>query len=234
MKNWCFWTVLFEKTVESPLDCKEIQSVHPKGNQSWIFIGITDAEAETPIIWPLDVKNWFILKHPDAGKDWRWEKKWTTENEVIGWHHRLNGHEFESTLGAGDGQGGLAWYSPWGDKQLDRSEQLNWTELMFNFCMCVILKGEGNGTPLQYSCLENTMDGGAWLAAVHGVAKSQTLLSDFPFTFHFHALEKEMATHSSSCLENPRDRGSWWASVCGVAQSWTQLKWLSSSSSIYT
>ena len=94
LKNWCFWTVVLEKTLESPLDSKEIQPVHPKGNQSWIFIGRTDAEAETPILWPFDVKNWLIGKDPDAGKDWGQEKG-TTENEMAGWHHRLSGHEFE-------------------------------------------------------------------------------------------------------------------------------------------
>ena len=97
-KNWCFWTVVFEKTPESPFDCKEIQSVHPKGNQSWIFIGRTHAEAETPILWPADSLNslnWLIEKDPDAGKDWRREEKETTEDEVVGWHHQFNGHEFE-------------------------------------------------------------------------------------------------------------------------------------------
>ena len=94
-RNWCFWTVVLEKTLESPLGCKKIQPVHPKGNQSWIFIGRIDAEAETPIPWPPDVKNWFIWKHPDAGKDWRQEEKGMTEDEMVGWHHRLNGHEFE-------------------------------------------------------------------------------------------------------------------------------------------
>ena len=92
-KNWCFWTVVLEKTLESPLDCKKIQQVHPKGNQSWIFTERTDAEPETPILWPLDAKNW--LKDPDAGKDWRQEEKWMTEVEMIGWHRELNGHEFE-------------------------------------------------------------------------------------------------------------------------------------------
>ena len=94
-KNWCFWTVVLEKTLESPLNCKEIQPVHPKGNQSWIFIGRTDVEAETPILWPPDAKNWLISKDPDVGKDWRWEEKGTTEDEMVGWHHWLNGHEFE-------------------------------------------------------------------------------------------------------------------------------------------
>ena len=94
-KNWCFWTVMMEKTLESPLDCKEIQSVHPKGNQSWIFIGRTDAEAETQTLWSPDVKNCLIGKDPDAGNDWRQEKKGMTEDEIVGWHHWLNGHEFE-------------------------------------------------------------------------------------------------------------------------------------------
>ena len=93
-KNWCFWTVVLEKTLESPLDCKEIQTVHPKGNQSWIFIGRADAEAETPILWPPDVKNWLIGKDPDLGKDWGWEEK-GTEDEMVGWHHWLDGHELE-------------------------------------------------------------------------------------------------------------------------------------------
>ena len=113
LKNWCFWTVVLEKTLTSPLECKEIQPVHPKGNQSWIFVERTDAEAETPILWPPDVKNWLIWKAPDAGKDWRWEEKGITEDEMVGWHHQLNGDEFEWTLGVGDGQGGLAYYSPW-------------------------------------------------------------------------------------------------------------------------
>ena len=112
-KNWCFWTVVLEKTLESPLDCKEIQPVHPKGNQPWIFIGRTDAEAETPIFGPPDVKDWLIWKDPHAGKDWRLKEKGMTEHEMIGLHHWLHGHEFEQALGAGDGQGDLACCSPW-------------------------------------------------------------------------------------------------------------------------
>ena len=100
-KNWCFWTVVLEKTLESPLDCKEIKPDHPKGNQSWIFIGRTDAEAETPKIWPPDAKNWLIGKDPDAGKDWRWEEKGMIEVEVFGWLHQLGGHEFEQDPGVG-------------------------------------------------------------------------------------------------------------------------------------
>ena len=94
LKNWCFWTVVLEKTLESPLDCKEIQPVHPKGDQSWVFIGRTDVEAETPILWPPDAKNWLMWKDPDVGKDRRQEEKGTTKDEMVGWHHRLNGHEF--------------------------------------------------------------------------------------------------------------------------------------------
>ena len=112
LKNWCFLTMVLEKTLESPLDCKEIQPVHPKGDHSWVFIAGTDVEAETPILWPPDAKNWLIRKDPDAGKDWRQEEKGTIEDEMVGWHQQLNGHEFEQALGDGDGQGGLACCSP--------------------------------------------------------------------------------------------------------------------------
>ena len=125
-KNWCFWTVVLEKTHESPLDWKGIQPVHPKGNQSWIFIGRTNAEA--PILWPLDVKNWLIGKDPNDGKDWRQEEKGMIEDEMVGWHHWLNGHEFEQALGVGDGQGSLICCSQWGHKELARlsdSTELN-------------------------------------------------------------------------------------------------------------
>ena len=125
LKSWCFWTVLLEKSVESLLDCKEIQPVSPKGNQSWIFIRRTDAKPEVPILWPPDVKNWLIRKDPDAGKDWRQEQKGTTD-EMVGWHHWLNGHEFEHTPGVGDGQGILVCWSLWGCKELDTTEWLNW------------------------------------------------------------------------------------------------------------
>ena len=127
-KNWCFWTVVLEKTLESPLDCKKIKPVHPKGNQSWIFIGRTDAEAETPILWPPDAKNWLTGKDPDAGKNWRQEEKGMTEDEMVGWHHRLNRHEFEWTPVVGNGQGSLMCCNPWGLKESDTTEQLNWTE----------------------------------------------------------------------------------------------------------
>ena len=126
-KNWCFWTVMLERTLESPSDCKGIQPVHPKGHQSWVFIGKTDAEAEAPILWPLDVKSWLIWKNPNAERDWR-QEKWMTENEMIGWHHHLNGHEFEQALGFGEGQRSLACCSLWGLKESDMTEWLNWTE----------------------------------------------------------------------------------------------------------
>ena len=146
-KLWCW-------RLESSLDCTEIKLVNPKENQSWIFIGRTDAEAEIPILWPPDVKSQLIRKDPDAGKDWRQEER--------GWHR-------------------VRWLD-----NITKSMDMNLSKL-----------GEGDGTPLQNSCLENPMDGGAWKAAVHGVAEGRTRLSDFTFTFHFHALEKEMATHSS-------------------------------------
>ena len=133
-KNLCFWTVMLEKTLESPLDCKELQPVHPKGNQSWIFIGRTDAEAEVPILWLPDEKNWFIGKDPDGGKDRRQEEKGMTEEEMVGWHHRLNGHEFEQAPRVGDGQGSLVCCSPWGCKESDTTEQLNWTVLSHSAC----------------------------------------------------------------------------------------------------
>ena len=125
LKNWCFWTVVLEKTLESPLECKEIKPVHPKGNQSWIFIGRT--EAETPILWPPDVKNWLIWKDPDAGKDWRWGEKRTTvwDDQMASPAH---GHASEQAPRIVDGQGGLASCSPWGLKDSDMTERLNWTE----------------------------------------------------------------------------------------------------------
>ena len=124
LKNWCFWTVVLEKTLQRPLDCKEIKPVHPK-DQSWMFIGRTAAEAEAPILWPPDVKNWLIWKDPDAGKDWGQEEKGMTVDEMVGWHHWLNGHEFEQALEVGDGQGSLVCCSPWGRKESDMTERLN-------------------------------------------------------------------------------------------------------------
>ena len=127
-KNWCFGTVVLEKTLESPLDWKEIQPVHPKGDQSWVFIGRTDAKAETPILWPPHVKSWLIGKDPDDSRDWGQEEKGMVEHEMAGWHHRLDGHEYEWTPGVGDAQGGLACCNSWGHKESDTTEQLNWTD----------------------------------------------------------------------------------------------------------
>ena len=129
MKNWCVWTVVLEKSLESPLDCKEIQPVHPKGDQSWVFIERTDVEAQTPILWPPDAKSWPIWKDPDAGKDWWQEKKGTAEDKMVRWHHRLNGHGFGWTPEVGDGQVSLACYDSWGRKESDTTEQLNWTDV---------------------------------------------------------------------------------------------------------
>ena len=127
LKNWCFLTVVLEKTLQSPLDWKGIKPVNPRGNQSWIFIGRTDAEAKAPILWPSDAKNWLIGKDPGGGKDWRQEEKGTTEDEMVGWLHQLDGHEFEQTPGGGDGQGSLACYSPWGCRvRHDWVTEVNW------------------------------------------------------------------------------------------------------------
>ena len=149
-KNWCFWTVVLEKMLESSLDCKEIQPVHPKGNQSWIFIGRTDAEAEAPVLWPPDGKDWLIGKDPDAGREWRRKEKGTTEDEMVGWHHQLNGHEFEQALGVGDGQGGLACCIPWGHRvrhNLETEKQPQLTSLHLPAHINVLI----SSSPITYS-----------------------------------------------------------------------------------
>ena len=135
LKNWCFWTAVLEKILESPLDCKEIKPVHPKGNQSWIFIGRTDAKAETPVLWlPMrrtdPLEKTLMLGKTESGRRRGWQ------DEMVGWHHWHNGHEFEQALGVGDGQGSLACCSPWGHKELDMTERLNWTELLLKVCSC--------------------------------------------------------------------------------------------------
>ena len=127
-KNWCFWTVVLEKTLESTLDLKEIQPVQSKGEQAWVFIGRTDVEAETQILWLPDAKSWLIWKDPDAEKDWCQEEKGMTEDEMVGWHHRLTGHGFGWTPGAGDGQGGLECWGSLGRKESDTAELLKWSE----------------------------------------------------------------------------------------------------------
>ena len=130
-KNWCFWTVVLERTFENPLDCKEIQPVHPKGDQSWVFTGRTNVEAETLILWPPDGKNWLTGKDPYAGKDWGQEEKWMTEDEMAGWHHWLNGREFEWTLAVGDGRPGVLRFMRPQRVGHDWVTELNWTSLSF-------------------------------------------------------------------------------------------------------
>ena len=127
-KNWCFWTVVLEKTLESPLDSKEIQPVHSKGDQPWDFLGRNDAEVETPVLWPPHAKSWLIGKDSDAGRDWGQEEKGTTEGEMAGWYHWLNGCESGLTPGVGDGQEGLACCDSWFRKESDTTEWLNWTD----------------------------------------------------------------------------------------------------------
>ena len=134
-KNWCFWTVVLEKTLESPFDCRKIQPVHSEGHQPWVFFGRNDAKAETPVLWPPHAKSWLIGKDSDAGRDWGQEEKGTTEDEMAGWHHWLNGRESEWTLGVGDGQGGLVCCNSWGRKESDTTEQLNWTELLYRILL---------------------------------------------------------------------------------------------------
>ena len=151
-KNGCFWTVVLKKTLESPLDCKEIQPVHPKVNQSWIFIGRTDDEAETPILWPSDVKEWLLGKDPNAGKDWKQEEKGITVDEMVGWHLWLNGHEFEQASGVGDGWGSLECCRPWGHKESDMTEWLNWTEFP-------IMSPDQDHVPLIGETLKNNFRG---------------------------------------------------------------------------
>ena len=130
LKNWCFWAVELEKTLESPLDCKEIQQVHSKGDQPWVFFGGNDAEAETPVLWPPHAKSWLIGKDSDAGRDWGQEDKGTPEDEMAGWHHWLDGCESEWTPGVCDGQGGLVCCDSWGRKESDTTERLIWSDLM--------------------------------------------------------------------------------------------------------
>ena len=129
LKNWCFWTVVLEKTLESPLDCKEIQPVHSEGDQLWDFFGRNDAKAEAPVLWPPHAKCWLIGKDSDAGRDWGQEEKGTTEDEMAGWHHWLDGHEFEQAVGVGDGQGSVTCCTSWGCKESDTTERLNWSEM---------------------------------------------------------------------------------------------------------
>ena len=162
---------MLEKTLESPLDCKEIQPIHSEGDQSWDFFGRNDAEAETPVLWPPHVKGWLIGKDSDAGRDWGKEEEGMTEDEMAGWHHWLDGRESEWTLGVGDGQGGLACCNSWGHKKSDTTEWLNWTEL--NWWYFVAIKKE----PLCWKPLETTA---AWSHGFQVLAPSLAGTSDNP------------------------------------------------------
>ena len=190
--NWCFWTVVLEKAFESPLDCKDIKPVNPKEYQSWIFIRRTDTEA--PILGPPDAKSRLIRKDPDAGKDWRQEKKGTTEDKIVGWHHRLNGHDFEQALGGGEGQGSLVCCSPWGHKESDTTKQLN----------------------------NNNIYGLPWLLRVKNLpAMWETWIWSLGWE---DPLEKTMTTHFSILAwRTVMDKGAWWASICLVTKSLTWL-----------
>ena len=184
-KSWCFWTVVLEKTLESPFDCKEIQPVQPKGDQSWVFFGGTDVEAETPVLWPPDAKSWLIRKDPGAGKDWRWKEKRMTEDELVGWHHRLNGHGFGWTPGVGDGQGGLVCCSPWGHRvghdwaaALNWATGLSWPETKTWKNLFKVGDGHwGNSWGLedQSSCSPNIMGKKEWLKVHLGTWGSGSL-----------------------------------------------------------
>ena len=179
-KNWCFWNWCWRRLLESPLDCKEIQPVHSKGDQPWVFFGRNDAEAETAVPWPPHAKSWLIGKDSDAGRDWGQEEKGTTEDEMAGCHHWLSGHEFEWTPGVGDEQEGLACCDSWGLKESDTTERLNWTELNWTQTKAAFLNGslqvQLSGSDFSYS-LHNSE-----LIAFRYIAKA----------------EKAMAPHSSS------------------------------------
>ena len=196
LKKWCFWTVVLEKTLESPLDYKEIQPVHSEGDQSWVFIGRADVKAETPIVWPPHAKSWLIGKDSDARRDWGQEEKGMTEDEMAGWHHWLDGRAFEWTLGVGDGQGGLACCNSWGRKESDMTEQLNWTDTIY-WSYLVVQKVK------NLPAMRET-----WI---------------WPLDWE-HALEEGMAFHSSILAWIiPMDRGASQATVHWVTKSWTCL-----------
>ena len=176
-KNWCFWTVVLEKTLESPLDCKEIQPVHSNGDQSWVFFERTDAKAETPIIWLPHVKSWLTGKDPVAGRDWGQEEKGTTEDEMAGWHHQLDGQEFGWALGVGDGQGGLACCDSWGHRvRHDWATELNWTWCIMSKARCWGRPAPWFRLPCGMLALTSPRDGLATLSAVitSGCALSNT------------------------------------------------------------
>ena len=151
-KNWCFWTVVLEKTLESPLDCKEIQPVHSEGYQPWNFFGRNDAKAETAVLWPPHAKSWLIGKDSDAGRDWGQEEKGTTEGEMAGWPHWLDGRESQWTRGVGDGQGGLACCDSWGCKESDTTELLIWSDLNISVSVTLVHSASGELHSLAITC----------------------------------------------------------------------------------
>ena len=186
-KNWCFLTVVLEKTPECSLNIKKIKLVNPKGNQSWIYIGRTDAETETSILWPPEEKNWLIGKYPDSGKDWSQEEKGTTEDEMVGWHHWLDGYEFEQALRIGDGQGSLACCISWGSKELDTTEWLNWTE---SICSKMVKnynwKASSFRVELMVKCFLNQLDN----VKTHYDHVSQKQYTENGMMFLWHSCQK--------------------------------------------
>ena len=174
LKNWSFWTVVLEKTLESPLDCKEIQPVHSEGNQPWDFFGGNDAKAETPVLWPPHVKSWVIGKDSDTGRDWGQEEEGTTEDEMAGWRHWLDTHEFRWTLGIGDGQGGLACCYSWGHKESDTTERLKWTEL----------NHWNNSYTLSFSCPQSKFHSSLLLYHFYLISLLPNYSASHPFILH--------------------------------------------------
>ena len=152
--DWCFWSVVLEKTPESPLDCREIQPVHSEGDQPWDCLGRSDANAETPVLWPSHAKSWLIGKDTNAGRDWGQEEKGTTEDEMTGWHHRLNGRESEWTPGVGDGQGGLACCDSWGRKESDTTEWLIWSDLIWTSSPVAQMQLDGSAPTWSGTCVK--------------------------------------------------------------------------------
>ena len=208
-KNWCFWAVVLEKTLESPLDCKEIQPVHSKGDQSWVFIGRTDVEVETLILWPPDAESWLIRKDPDAGKDWGQDEKGMTEDEMVGWHHRHNGHGFGWTLRVGDGQGGLARCGSWGRKESDTTKQLNWTKLKASFAGYFISSPYMKAFPkipiIFYPGLRSPprVHQVMWLLpSISLMWRAAKYLSNISFSYYFHRSPMICWKHPRTCFQH--------------------------------
>ena len=175
LKNWCFWTVVLEKTLESPLDCKEIQPVHSEGDQPWDFFGRTDAKAEALVLWPPHVKSWLTGKDSSAGRGWGQEEKGTTEDEMAAWHHRLDGSESEWTPGVGDGQGGLACCDSWHRKESETTERLNWTDTQKT---CTMSKNMENAHMKSYQKSINRPNLLEWKVCIRNVLQMYTPSKD--------------------------------------------------------